>query len=345
MKSFILALFPVLAGFGPLFGQDVHFTQFYAAPLVVNPALTGGFEGTYRINTLYRDQWRKVLDQPIRTFMVGADLRFDAPGKSVYDDAIGLGLHFMHDKVGVIDFSTTQIAVSMAYHKSLSVSNRQFLSAGIQAGLNQRNLNYANLNFPDEFNGTTGYTLPTGEDLPTNNFAFSDFNTGLNYSARIGRHGALFAGLAYSHFLQPRVSFFENTNKGDKLYSKLTGMVSAQIPFGKTNRVSITPRFMAAQQGPHLEINTGANLRFALGEYGGSAFHVGGWARPVRNTGGVGLDAAVALVGFEYNGVLLGLSYDLNTTALSANQRQGAFEISISYLGNYDSEEILCPKF
>jgi Type IX secretion system membrane protein PorP/SprF len=94
-----------------------------------------------------------------------------------------------------------------------------------------------------------------------------------------------------------------------------------------------------------MQINAGANFRFALGERGGSALHLGSWARPVRDTKAFGLDAVVALAGFEINNVLLGLSYDLNLKALGANQRQGAFEISIAYLGNYDNEEILCPKF
>ena len=51
------------------------------------------------------------------------------------------------------------------------------------------------------------------------------------------------------------------------------------------------------------------------------------------------------MLGFEISSVLLGLSYDLNIGALQAKQRQSAFEISVAYLGNYDNEEIVCPKF
>lgn len=325
--------------------QDKHFTQFYAAPLTLNPALTGAFEGRYRVSTIYRDQWRKALDNPIKTFALAGDFRFDAPGKSVREDAIGLGLLFFNDKVSVIDFNTTQIAVSLAYHKSLDVSNRQYLSLGIQGGLTQRNVNYESLNFHDEFNGFSGYTLETGEDLPENNFSYADYNVGLNYTAKIGRAGHVFAGVSMHHFMQPNISFFKNTNEGDKLYAKYSAQLAANFPLGKTSRVSFLPRFLVAKQGPHLEINTGANFRTTLGQYGSSAFHIGGWARPVRSVEGIGVDAVVALVGFEFNNVLLGLSYDLNIKALSANQRQGAFELSIAYLGNYDSEEILCPKF
>ena len=324
--------------------QDQHFTQFFASPMLLNPGLTGAFEGKYRIGTIYRDQWRKVLDNPIRTFAVGADLRFKAPGKSVYDDALGLGLMFFNDKVNVVDFSTTQIALSLAYHKSLGADNRQYLSLGIQAGLTQRNVNYESLEFQDEFNGVNGYTLGTGEILPENNFAYPDFNVGLNYSARFGRSGAIFAGAALHHFLQPTVSFYGNAGKGDKLFMKASGYVSANIPIG-ASRTSFMPRVLVAQQGPHMQVNAGANFRTAMGKYGSTAFHVGGWARPVRNNDSFGLDAIVALVGIEFNNVLVGISYDLNLKALTFNQRQGAFEISIAYLGEYENEEILCPKF
>ena len=51
------------------------------------------------------------------------------------------------------------------------------------------------------------------------------------------------------------------------------------------------------------------------------------------------------VAGVLINSMLFGLSYDLNLGALQANQRQGAFELSVSYLGNYDNEKILCPKF
>ena len=145
--------------------QDKHFTQFYAAPMSLNPALTGAMEGSYRVGAIYRDQWRKALDEPIKTFSMFADLRFDRRGKKNSDDAIGLGLMFFNDKVGVVDFSTTQIAISLAYHKALGASRRQFLTVGLQGGLSQRNVNYSSLNFHDQFDGNTGYSLSTGEVL------------------------------------------------------------------------------------------------------------------------------------------------------------------------------------
>lgn len=330
---------------GSVSAQDKHFTQFYAAPMSLNPALTGAMEGSYRVGAIYRDQWRKALDEPIKTFSVYADLRFDRRGKKNSDDAIGLGIMFFNDKVGVVDFSTTQIAISLAYHKALGASKRQFLTVGLQGGLSQRNVNYGSLNFHDQFDGNNGYNIPTAEVLPGNNFSFPDYNVGLNYKAEVGRDGHFFAGIAYHHFLQPEISFFGGNDQGEKLYAKLSTQLAANLPLTRDNRVQIHPRLLFAMQGPHLQVNTGTNLRFAMGEYGSKALHFGAWARPVRNNDGFGLDAAVALVGLEINNMLFGLSYDLNLKALQARQRQGAIEFSITYLGNYNNEEIICPKF
>lgn len=344
MKKLVVYTFFLACLLPKLAAQDQQFTQFYASPLMLNPGLTGVFEGRYRVGTIYRDQWRKVLDNPIRTFAVAADLRFKAPGKRISGDALGLGLMFFNDKVNVVDFSTTQIAISLAYHKALSSDNRQYLSLGIQGGLSQRNLNYESLEFQDEFDGVSGYVLPTGEVLPGNNFAYPDLNVGLNYSARFGRTGGVYAGVALHHVTEPDVSFFSNGDKGEKLFRKISGQLSANIPI-RNSRTSFLPRVLFAKQGPHMQINAGANFRTALGKYGSTALHLGGWVRPVRTEESFGLDAVVALVGVEINNVLFGLSYDLNPGALAFNQRQGAFEISIAYLGNYENEEILCPKF
>lgn len=336
----LLTLAPKMAA------QDQHFTQFYASPLTLNPALTGGFEGRYRVGTIYRDQWRSVLDEPIRTFSVAGDFRFNAPGKHVKEDAFGIGLAFVNDQVSVLDFNTTQIAVSLAYHKALDVDNRQYLSLGFQGAMVQRNVNYSNLHFQDQFDGFSGYTQGTGEELPPNNFAYGDLNVGLNYTAKLGRRSNVFAGLAYHHVTRPTVSFYETQNAGDRLYSKISAQLAANLPIGgRDSRVSWQPRLLMANQGPHFQVNAGTNFRTALGQYGSSAFHLGGWVRPVRNSDGLGLDAAVVLAGFEFNNVLLGLSYDLNLKALGANQRQGAFEISVAYLGNFENEGIVCPKF
>ena len=329
--------------------QDKNFTQFYAAPLTLNPALTGAFDGQYRLSTIYRDQWRGVLDAPFKTFATALDFRFPFSLRGRPEkDALGVGVLFYNDNVPFFDFSTTQISVSATYHKALSSLNNQFLSLGFQAGIAQRRVNFENLNFDDQFNGETGYTEPTREELPINNFAHPDFSVGLNYTYTPKSRMSFFAGGALHHFLQPEVTFYrdqptESRNGSSQLYMKITGHLSAQLPLA--NQLQLLPRVMYNQQGPLRELNAGSNLRFALNDHNGMALHLGTWARTVRNTSGFGLDSWILLTGLELDNFLIGMSYDANVNSLTNGRRQGTFEISIAYLGNYDNDLILCPKF
>jgi hypothetical protein len=39
-------------------GQDIHFSQYYASPLSLNPANTGNYDGDWRLMNSYRQQWK-----------------------------------------------------------------------------------------------------------------------------------------------------------------------------------------------------------------------------------------------------------------------------------------------
>jgi type IX secretion system PorP/SprF family membrane protein len=174
MKHLLATLTLILVIQAFTYGQDKHFTQFYSSPLTLNPALTGAFDGRYRVSGIYRDQWRNVLDEPYRTFSGAIDVRFDLAMNSRYKDAIAAGIMFFSDQVGVIDFNTNQMALSAAFHKGLDWDKKQFLTIGIQGSLSQRNVNYESLTFNDQFKSEEGFINPTGEVLPPNNFSFSD---------------------------------------------------------------------------------------------------------------------------------------------------------------------------
>jgi type IX secretion system PorP/SprF family membrane protein len=350
MKRFFTSLLFALASIAA-FAQDPHFTQFYSAPLLLNPGLTGAYDGRYRFSAIYRDQWRNALDNPYVTYAGLVDVRFPLELLSGRQkDAVAIGVSFMSDKVSEIDLNTNQISLSAAFHKSLNSRNTHYLSLGIQGGLFQRNVNYEDLTFHDQYNGTNGYTNGTNEFLPPNNFAFSDYAVGLNYAFTPKRFTSIFVGAALHHIFEPQMSFFldeetPNTYEGSKLFKKYTAHFSASIPL--TNKVSLLPRVMALSQGPHFQVNAGSNVRLLLDQSGTAALHVGTWARPVKNyDNSISLDAVVVLAGIEYNNILLGVSYDANLNDLRTDRRgQGALEISIAYLGNYDNETILCPKF
>lgn len=354
MKQYILLTFVSLIFATSVLAQDQHFTQFYASPLTLNPALAGTFDGRYRLAIIYRDQWRNVLDNPYVTMGGALDMRFGLKSrrKKVYD-AFGAGVQFFSDRVPSIDFATNQINLSGAFHKSLNKEHNQFLSLGVQVGIAQRNINYERITFGDQFNGNNGYDEPTSEVLPENNFSYGDLGVGLNYSYAPRRALGVFAGVAMHHIMEPQVSFFIDRNSEDavefdgdnRLLRKYTAHLSLQIPVGE--RIQILPRGLIHIQGPHMAANAGSNIRFLVNDINGTAFHIGSWVRAVGNEDdSFSIDAVVGMIGLEFNSILLGLSYDANLDYLNpANKRQGAFEISLAFLGLYENETVLCPKF
>ena len=66
---------------------DPHFSQYYAYPLWLNPALTGILDGDYRISADYRNQWANY-GKPFSTAGVSID--------AATDKNVGVGLNVMN---------------------------------------------------------------------------------------------------------------------------------------------------------------------------------------------------------------------------------------------------------
>ncbi len=343
MRIFLLSTLILLFGV-TIKAQDRHFSQFYSAPIYLNPALTGNYDGGFRIGLNYRDQWRGTLDNPFVTYSGFVDLKMKTRLSAAQKDYAAVGAIFFADQVSAVDFNTNNMSFTGALHKSLDINNKQYLSIGFQFGISSRNVNYEKLNFADQFNGVDGFTENTNELLPANNFSFGDLSTGLHYSIRIKKHASLYAGLALHHILQPAISFYEKPTEEIYLQRKFTLYGGSELPISTST--SLNPRIFVMKQGEHLEMTGGANFRTLVNDYSGVAVHFGGWLRTNRSiTGPVNPDAVILLAGFEYNRILFGVSYDINLGSLSKSRGRQAFEFSLGYLGETEEDGIVCPKF
>lgn len=333
------------------FCQDPHFSQFYASPLNLNPALAGSAAGNYRVSVNYRDQWRGALDNSLKTFGASGDLKYLLNDRQNRPDIAAGGFMFFSDQVGDFDLNTNQIALVGAYHKSLSQNFDNYLGIGVQLGLIQKSINYEDLFFQDQFNAIDGFDIPTGELLPANNFAFLDFAVGLNYSVTPIKGRQYYAGLSYAHLTSPNISFYkldQSPNpelvKENVLHAKLTGYVGASF---KTSEVlEVQPRVLFLNQGPHTEVNLGTNVRYKFLEKESTYVHFGPWLRFVQNEQGFGVESIVFSAGYEIKNFILGLSYDHSIGDLVSDRKGlNALEISISYLGEVENNDGFCPTF
>ncbi len=329
-----------------LLGQDTQFYQAFSSPLTLNPGTTGMVSGNYRISSIYRDQWRAVVEQPVSTFSVSGDTRFSISKKQDSKDFIGVGVHFLSDKIGFISFTTNQLGVSVAYHKSLNHKLKEFLSFGAKFGITQRNINYENLNFEDEFNGLAAYTDPTGEPFAPNNFGFVDLAIGLNYQVQPFKGFSIYAGGAWSHINAPNIVFDKEDENlpVSTLYKKI--QVYTGFSYDLNRRWTIKPRANFIAQGPHQQLILGSHFNTQLTDKFSESVEFGIATRLVNDFDGIGPESVIASFGLDLKGKVVGFSYEFNVQTVNNNFRnQGVFELSFTYIGEYDNEVFFCPEF
>jgi len=359
MSRLLLFVFVAMLVGKDAMAQDPRFSQYNASPLILNPGMTGLFNGNYRVAAIYRSQWSSILgDEAVplfRTFSGSFDMRFGGIGQM--NDAFGFGAVFLSDKAGEAAFGTNQVNLSFAYHKSLSRDANHYITLGIQAGAAQRGLNYNNLRFGNQFDGE-GFnpTINPGEVIGDENFMFFDVNAGLMWyyaSKRNKGRFNVYAGFSLGHLNTPNQSFYEGQNAD--LPMKYTGTAGVQLPLGKNSQVDVLPTLMILRQGPAFEMNFGAlaKIFFERNNPQGNAFYVGPYYRivgrdNVTDKGGIASEALILAARLDYENFTLGLSYDLNFSELTnATNTRGGFEISLAYIGAFKNKTkaSLCPRF
>jgi type IX secretion system PorP/SprF family membrane protein len=329
-RTMAAAAFLLMAGAAS--AQDIHFSQFYMSPLVQNPALAGAnFDLQAVLN--YKDQWKAVAS-PYRTIGASYDMRFGK--KEPKSGYFGGGLLFFSDKAGDANMGTMNVSLPLAYHVFLGANSK--LSAGVQPSYCQRSMNFANLQWGNQYvAGSFNANNPSGEPVSGSaSLSFFDAGAGILWSYHKGEmyisaHNQLNVNLGFSvfHITQPKYSFYSTAS--ETLYRKYVLYGNSAIGIKNTS-LALVPGFIFYRQGSAQEILAGASFRYLLKEnskytsfVNGSALSVGAYYRAK--------DAIAATVLLELGNYAIGFSYDVNTSDLkAASNYKGGFEVSLRFV-------------
>ncbi len=331
--------------------QDAVFSQFYNSNAVLNPALTGVFDGGQRLTLQYRDQWAQIhKSQSYRTVAAS----FDAKIHMKRNDFLTYGIDFTRDQAGAGAYTQQAGHLNIGYIKQIGTRSyspiKHFLSGGLKVGFGQNSVNVDQLWFGSQFDTNNGYVdlgRPTNEDLINmngNSPLFGDFGLGLMYYNIIEERKTMYIGVSGAHLAQPNISM---TEFGDVRLRRLV-TVHAGGEFPVNRELSIMPNFVMHFQSPARMFMPGAHVRYMHQDWKEIALRFGAWLRTVRSfDSNVINDAIIFSATFEYEAFLFGLSYDVTTSRLiNANSGRGAFELSVQYR-NRDTKyrtPIKCPK-
>lgn len=339
--KWLMSVFLVFACFNAK-TQDVHFSQFFEAPLWRNPSLAGLFNGDVRFQGVYRTQWGAVT-VPYQTGSFNGEYKMPIGGA---DDYLTIGGQIVYDRAGTTRFTTTSLLPAINYHKSLSGEKNTYLSLGFMGGMVQRSIDRSKITTASQFDGA-GYNpfLDINEDIANYNLTYGDASVGLSFNSQIGQseYDNFFVGAAYHHFNRPANSFYRNP--AIELDPKW--VYSFGLRMGLTPNAYLDVQADYNKQGTYTEVLAGAMIGFGLSGYDFTEstqnIHFGAFTRWG--------DAIIPVVKIDFLPFSAAFSYDVNVSSLrTASQGQGGFELSISYRGfvnrnNSSQNAVLCPRF
>ena len=314
--------------------QDIHFSQFHASPLNINPAFTGSYDGQFRLMGTYRTQWNSVT-VPYKTISFGVDAK-----DILRQDKLGGGILINNDKAGDSQLNTFQFLLSGSYRMVLDANEKHHIFGGLQIGIHQLSINYSELKFDSQYNGFAYISSSSNNESFGNEGGLSPLiNLGAMWQYEDGRTKGNF-GLSMYNINGPNQSFYNDAPV--KLDSRLNIHGSAQFPI--SSKFEVLPSMLFMKQGTFSELMIGTFGKLILNddEINYRAVYLGSWLRSK--------DAGCFVAAMDYGTINVGLSYDMNYSELKqASNKRGGFEISFRYIIKEKiigrAKYSICPSF
>jgi len=345
--------------------QDFHFTDFRMAPSLINPGLTGSFKGTYRLNGIYRDQWRSFgSNKPFQTFLLSGDINVKS-NLLLDNDWISGGLSILSDQAGVGGLKTTITGLQIGYHLGFDKDYKNVVSIGVNYG--SASISATGFTRAEElgqtqpdFSQSGGSYIPPTLNNPNGGPKGNDLSVGVTFKTE-AESGTIFrTGISLNHINRRDATIVRtqvdstgggpggpippNPNRGRKEDPVLSNFVL----FGEAStllspRVRVNPAllFMTAGGNTQMQLQSTADYLLNVKQQ----FSV---------TGGLGIraipfDAAYLMGGVRIKDLSVRLSYDITLSSLRDLRGGNAFELSVGYIGRIyrdakSDKVIFCPR-
>ncbi|RYF23565.1 MAG: type IX secretion system membrane protein PorP/SprF [Flavobacteriales bacterium] len=300
------------------FAQDQLYSQFFNAPIYLNPSLTGQFDGDFRLNMIYRNQWSSL----------GGDMSYINASADVYVPKLagGVGISFNRGTEGVAYLTKNNIAATYSY----SVGDDDFsASFGLQAGFTNRSIDWSRLVFSDQIDRNTGYvpgSISSAQLPDVESKFFFDPAAGVNFIYRNAMVGA-----SMYHINRPDESF---SGTQARLPMRIAINASFKMPLSQglnyleDDGAFLIPSVVMYRQGNVTSLSAGAQFKYR-------GFNSGIWYR--TNPAG-GSDALVFSLIFDVflnrrdsEKIRVGLSHDATTSRINYANTSGSTEASVGY--------------
>jgi type IX secretion system PorP/SprF family membrane protein len=336
MKRLILILILMTGSFWTM-AQDPEFSQYYAAPLNLNPAFAGT-GSDHRFISNYRNQWPSITNGFV-TYAVSYDY-------NMADLKSGVGVMIMTDRAGTANLNSTVINLQYAY--KVSLGEHWVLSSGLNFGLGNRSIDFNKLVFGDQLEFDSDGGTPSDDPVFSNlqSTTYFDFGGGM-----LAYNRKFWFGFSAFHLNNPNRSLL-NEDAVIPVKTSLHGGVRIPLYYGmfkKDRTAAIMPSFVYKHQGQFDQLDIGTYLLY-------EPLVFGLWYRgiPIRqNTlDNISQDAVVAVLGFKFQHFEISYSYDVTVSELGpisggSHELAAKYTIDLSMHPKHKKKQrfIPCPTF
>lgn len=318
MKRLIFVLFGWMLTFLTS-AQDMQFSQFYAAPIYLNPAFAGASEMT-RFGVNYRNQW-PGLDHSLNAYSAYVDHYFFN-----LNSGVGLIANGMRETMSGLNTSE----VGLAYSYRLQLGFDSFLRFGGQASFFSRDANLQNLVFGSQIDQGSGAIGGVSGELfgPDARHRYVDYHLGMLCS-----NSWSWLGISAHHITQPNVSYVDDqisrwpmklSAHGGIKFDLSNGLASNYMNNTQYQR-ELVLAFNYKHQDPFNQLDLGAQVNI-------QPLVLGVWYRglPTLGNGLPNNESLIGLMGVSLgNGLDIGYSYDFTLSKIGQANTGGAHEVSM----------------
>jgi type IX secretion system PorP/SprF family membrane protein len=301
-------------------GQDVQYSQYYANPIYLNPALVGS-SGMTRVGFNFRNQW-PALDQTFLAYTAYADH---------YNERLNSGFGLIIQGANESFTETNWNELGLAYSYRLQLSANQFIQAGMQGSFISRDASFGKVVLGSQLDINSGQVDLSGSGIAGGSLVRAmDAHAGLVY---YGKRAWLGASMA--HLLTPEISYLVDGTSmlprklgihGGYRFNLAPGYINDYVNNTDQER-SFSVGFNYKQQGQFSQLDLGTEFFF-------DPLALGLWYRGIPTKYGLpNHESLVAMLGVSLDsGLDVGYSFDFPLSTFQLGRSGGSHEVSVRFV-------------
>lgn len=302
--------------FTGLVAQDVAMSQYFSAPLHLNPALAGISFGP-RVTANYRNQWSGLGDGfngGFTTYMAGVDLHI-LPMRG------GIGALFEADQISNNLYSSYKATVM--YSQQIKINRKMAIKIGLSGSYIHARIKWNELLWSDMINPYTGFynnvniPNPTNEPIPAKTRSDQgDMGAGFVFFTE-----KLYAGFAVNNLLQRKESIngLDNTAISPRFTVHFGSVLPLRHKKEMRYNIWLSPNVLFLNQGKAFQVQATLLSGISFVYFGLGARYA------IYNP-----DAVIGYLGVKKGKFRVGYSYDYTISKLM-NKTGGSHELSFTF--------------